>query len=88
MGERGETEIVHYGGKVYGTGVGREEVGRGGVGSPSGAGPAFILQKCDKDENSSDEMRYTFSEKAYLHGVMDGDAVDWKDVILTDVVLV
>jgi hypothetical protein len=50
-----------------------------------GAGALFILRKCKDDEG---DMRYSFIGDAYVHGAMDGEAVDGKEVEMSDVILV
>ncbi|KFY27601.1 hypothetical protein V493_03402 [Pseudogymnoascus sp. VKM F-4281 (FW-2241)] len=50
------------------------------------AGAIFILRKCNDDDDG--DMRYSFIGDAYVHGVMDGEAVDGKEVEIRDVILV
>lgn len=58
-----------------------------GVWALPGAGALFILRKCT-DDDDDDDMRHLFIGDAYVHGVMDGEAVDGKEVGIRDVILV
>lgn len=52
-----------------------------------GAGALFILRKCADDDHGNDG-RYLLIGDAYVHGAMDGEAVDGKEVEISEVILV
>ena len=51
-----------------------------------GTGALFILRQ--RDDSDSNDKRYMLIGEAYVHGLMDGEAVDGKEVDLEEVVLV
>jgi len=50
-----------------------------------GAGAAFILRKVDVTDD--EDVRCNFIGEAYVHGIMNGEAVDGKDVQMRDISL-